>query len=140
MAPPSAGETLRLWFEEVWNRRDPGRVDTYFAADSVAHAVDDAGGDAVGAEAFKAFLQRFLDSFSDIAFTIHEVVETGPMAAGRWTVVLTHTGDGLGIAATGRSVTISGMTLLRVENGMIREGWNEWDRIGLARALGMVPG
>jgi predicted ester cyclase len=140
MAPPSAGETLRLWFEEVWNRRDPSRVETYFAPDAILHAFDDSGADAVGPEAFRAFLQRFLDSFSDITVTVHEVVEAGPMAAGRWTATMTHTGDGFGIPPTGRSVTVNGMSLARIEGGMIREGWDEWDRLGLARALGTIPG
>jgi predicted ester cyclase len=140
MAPPSPGETLRCWFEEVWNRRDPSRVERYCAPDTLLHSLGDSGTDVVGPEAFKAFLQRYLDSFSDIAITVHEVVEAGPMVAGRWTASMTHTGDGLGIPPTGRRVTITGMSLARIEGGMIREAWDEWDRLGLARALGTIPG
>jgi hypothetical protein len=36
--------------------------------------------------------------------------------------------------------TVSGRSLARIEGGMIREGWDEWDRLGLARALGTRPG
>ncbi|GGC53409.1 hypothetical protein GCM10011504_34690 [Siccirubricoccus deserti] len=140
MAPPSPAETLRRWFEEVWNRRDPSRVERYFAPDTLLHSLGDSGTDIVGPEAFKAFLQRYLDSFSDIAITVHEVVEAGSMVAGRWTASMTHTGDGLGIPPTGRRVTITGMSLARIEDGTIREAWDEWDRLGLARALGTIPG
>jgi predicted ester cyclase len=131
----SPGEVLRRWFEEVWNGRDPSRVPHYLAADGIIHALDEHCRDAVGPEGFLPFLNRFLGNFSNISFTVHDVVEQGPMAAGRWTVTLTHTGDGLGMPATGRSVTVSGMSLVRVENGKLVEGWDEWDRQGLARAL-----
>jgi steroid delta-isomerase-like uncharacterized protein len=140
MEQATSGETLRCWFEEVWNQRDPGRVEAYFAPDTRLHSLGGSDGDMVGPDAFKAFLQRFLDSFTDIAIVVHDVVEAGPMVAGRWTATMTHTGDGLGIPPTGRCVTISGMSLARIEGGVIREGWDEWDRMGLARALGTLPG
>lgn len=140
MAQATPGETLRCWFEEVWNQRTPDRVAAYFAPDSLLHSLGDSGVDVVGPDAFKAFLQRYLDSFSDIAVTLHDVVESGPMVAGRWTATMTHTGDGLGIPPTGRSVTVTGMSLARIEGGVIREAWDEWDRMGLARALGTFPG
>jgi len=126
---------MRRWFEEVWNRRDPSRVPHYLAADGILHALDEQGRSVVGPEGFIPFLNHFLDNFSDISFTLHEVIEQGPMAAGRWTATLTHTGDGLGMPATGRSVTVSGMSLGRIEDGRLVEGWNEWDRQGLVRAL-----
>jgi predicted ester cyclase len=141
MPAQSAGAVLRLWFDEVWNRRDAGRIRTYMAPDGIAHAVDETGADAHGPAAFEVFFERFLDSFSDIHFTMHDVVEAGPMAAGRWTARLTHSGPGLGVAPTGQTVTVSGMSMVRVEDGLIREGWNEWDRLGMATACQLaVPG
>jgi predicted ester cyclase len=136
--PPSAGAVLRLWFEEVWNRRDAGRIATYFAPEAIAYALDESGADARGPEAFRRFFERFLEGFSDIHFTVHDVVEAGPMAVARWSASLTHSGGGLGVAPTGRTLTISGMTMARVEDGMIREGWNEWDRMRLATQCGLV--
>ncbi|MGK7863839.1 ester cyclase [Falsiroseomonas sp. E2-1-a4] len=138
MPPPSPGSVLRLWFEEVWNQRDPDRIATYFAPDAVAYALDESGADAHGPEAFRVFFERFLGSFSDLHFTLHEVVEAGPMAVARWSASLTHSGNGLGIAPTGASLTVTGMTMARVEDGMIREGWNEWDRLRLATGCGML--
>jgi len=138
MPPPSAGAVLRLWFEEVWNQRDPDRIATYFAPDAVAYALDESGADAHGPEAFRVFFERFLESFSDLHFTLHDVVEAGPMAVARWSARLTHSGNGLGIAPTGTSLTVTGMTMARVEDGMIQEGWNEWDRLRLATQCGML--
>jgi ketosteroid isomerase-like protein len=31
------------------------------------------------------------------------------------------------------------MTVIHLQDGKIVEGWNEWDRLALARATGAVP-
>jgi steroid delta-isomerase-like uncharacterized protein len=136
--PMSPGTLFRHWFEEVWNKRDASQIPTYFAADGIAYALDVSGADAHGPEAFRAFFETFLDNFSDVHFTIHDVIETGDWAAGRWSVVLTHSGDGFGVPATGETVTVTGMTLMRAKDGQIAEGWNEWDRLKLATTCRMV--
>jgi len=138
MPPPSAGAVLRLWFEEVWNRRDAGRIEAYMAPDGIAYSLDESGADAVGPAAFRVFFERFLETFPDIHFTMHDVIEAGPMAAGRWSACLTP-GGGPGLTPAGQTVTLTGMTMIRVEDGKVREGWNEWDRLGLATAC-RLPG
>jgi predicted ester cyclase len=138
MATRSPGEIMRLWFQEVWNGRRADRIGAYLAPHGVVYAVDETGADAKGPEAFRAFQQRFLDAFSDVHFTMHDVVEAGPAAAGRWSARLTHSGSGLGVPPTGATVTLTGMSMIRVEDGLVVEAWNEWDRLKLATACRMV--
>ncbi len=138
MTELSAGEIMRRWFEEVWNRRDPGAIPRYMAADCVCHAVDESGADLVGPEAFSGFHRRILSSFSAPHFTLNVVIESGPLAAARWSVTMTHDGDGLGVAPTGRRLTLSGMSMLRAEGGLVHECWDEWNRLGMATGLGLV--
>ncbi|WP_424811741.1 ester cyclase [Roseococcus sp. YIM B11640] len=134
----SPGTLFRFWFEEVWNKRAADLIPAYFAEDGVAYALDAAGGDAHGPEAFRAFFETFHDNFSDVEFTVHDVLENGDWAAGRWTCRLTHSGDGFGAPATGETLTVSGMTMMRAADGKILEGWNEWDRLKLATTCRMV--
>lgn len=136
--PTSPGALFRLWFEDVWNKRDTSLIGKYFAPDGIAHALDASGRDARGPEAFRAFFDTFHETFSDVQFTVHELIETGDWAAGRWSVRLTHSGDGFGTPATGETFTFTGMTLMRAKDGQIAEGWNEWDRLKLATTCGMV--
>lgn len=138
MPTRSPGEIMRLWFEEVWNRRDGDRIAAYLAPHGIIHALDEANQDARGPAEFRNFHQRFLDAFSDIQFTLHDVIEAGPLAASRWTVRLMHSGDALGVPATGERVTLTGMAMIRVEDGMVVEAWNEWDRLKLATACRML--
>lgn len=51
----------------------------------------------------------------------------------------THTGEGLGIAPTGKRVDFEGMTIARVIDGQIREGWNCYDFLTMYQQLGVVP-
>jgi predicted ester cyclase len=45
----------------------------------------------------------------------------------RWTATLTHTGDNLGFAATGRIVRLPGSSFVRIKDGKITDGWNQLD-------------
>jgi len=137
--PPSAGTVLRLWYDEVWNNRNDSLIETYFAPGGITYALDMTGEHAQGPAAFRAFYTEFLESFPDIQFTVHDVVEDGDRAAGRWSARLTHSGNGFGFSASGETVTVTGMSMVRVENGMMVESWNEWDRLRLARTCRMIP-
>jgi len=138
MSGISAGTVFRRWFEEVWNERRADRIATYLAPDGLIHALDESGADAVGPAAFQQFFERFLVVFPDMHFTVHEVVEQGDMAAGRWTASVTHTGEGLGVPPTGKAMTVEGFSMLRAEDGKMVEGWNQWDRMSLAVACRML--
>ena len=45
----------------------------------------------------------------------------------------------MGITATGKSVTVSGLTISRLEGGKIVEEFQNWDTFGLMQQLGAVP-
>jgi predicted ester cyclase len=51
----------------------------------------------------------------------------------------THQGEFQGIPATGRTVTITGMGIARIEDGRIAESWWDFDALGLMQQLGAVP-
>jgi predicted ester cyclase len=44
----------------------------------------------------------------------------------------------MGIPATGKRVKITGMSIARFENGMLVEGWDELDALGLMQQLRAV--
>jgi steroid delta-isomerase-like uncharacterized protein len=138
MATESAEAVLRHWFDDVWTGGRSDLIETYLAPGAIAHGLDESGEGCVGAAGFRPFYERLRGACPDIRIAIDDVVASGPMAACRWTATLTHTGDHLGTPATGRAVRVTGMTFARVEDGRIVEGWNEWDRLAFATALGLV--
>jgi predicted ester cyclase len=45
----------------------------------------------------------------------------------------------MGIAPTGKQVTVSGITISSVKNGKVVEEWTNWDTLGMLQQLGVVP-
>ncbi len=49
-----------------------------------------------------------------------------------------HSGDSLGFAATYAPVEFSGISIIRVKDGQIVEGWNNFDFMKMNRQLGVL--
>jgi steroid delta-isomerase-like uncharacterized protein len=107
--------------------------------DAVFHTVGQDGGKLVGLEGFRTLYDPIRAAFSDINFTVQEVVEYGNSAAVRWTCTAKHVGDQLGVAASGKTVSFSGMALVHFKDGKITDTWDEWDRLGFMTQIGAPP-
>lgn len=60
---------------------------------------------------------------SNLCVTIHDQVAEGDKVTTRKTIAGVHSGELMGIAPTGRSVTIDVIDIVRVENGRYAEHW-----------------
>ena len=49
---------------------------------------------------------------------------------------MTHRGDHLGMPASGKSVRITGITIARIRDKQIVEGWDNWDQLGMLKQIG----
>jgi predicted ester cyclase len=63
----------------------------------------------------------------------------GDLVAKRWTFRGTHTGDYMGLPATGRQVVMAGITIYQVVGGQVRETWWNYDALGMMQQLGAIP-
>ncbi len=81
----------------------------------------------------------FRAAYSDGRITVDDQVAEGDKVASRWTGRGTHDGQLMGIAPTGRRVTVPGVTVSRLENGKVVEEWTNWDTLGMLRQIGAVP-
>ncbi|CAM5451223.1 MULTISPECIES: ester cyclase [Streptomyces] len=94
--------------------------------------------DTIGLDNVRAEFRMWRGAF-DFAFTVEDVLTQGDRACARWTWYATHQGDFLGIASTGRQVTMTGMALFRFgDNGKIAELWWQHDQLGLMQQLGAL--
>jgi steroid delta-isomerase-like uncharacterized protein len=92
-----------------------------------------------GKEGLREFLNAYMTAFPDGSLTVDEIIAEGDLVAARWTARGTNTGELMGIPATGRQVTITGMTFSRIVDGKLREDWNTWDSLSMMQQLGAVP-
>jgi steroid delta-isomerase-like uncharacterized protein len=129
---------FRRWFEEIWNRRDASAISRMFAKNGVAHGLGMNGEDLIGPEGYLPFHKAFLGGFADLHVTVEDLIEEDDRVAGRWRARGTFTGDGMGFTPTGRPMVITGMTIIRVENGQVVEAWNNFDVLGMHQQLGTL--
>jgi predicted ester cyclase len=92
-----------------------------------------------GPAGLKEFVQGYLAGYPDGRITIEHQIAEGDYVASRWTGRGTHDGELMGIAPTGRQVTVTGITISRLEGGQVVEEWTNWDTFGMLQQLGAIP-
>jgi steroid delta-isomerase-like uncharacterized protein len=127
---------LRTWFDEVWNQGREATIDVLFAADALAHGLP--GSPLRGPATFRSVFATFRSAFPDIQIVVERTVTEGDLSAVYCRVTGTHSGEGLGFPPTGSKVAFNGMTIARVTNGQIQEGWNCFDFLTMYQQLGVV--
>ena len=128
----------RRLLEEAFNAGNVDVVDELVAAEFVNH--DAAMPEPmVGIEAAKANIAGYREAFPDLRLTIEQQVAEGEFVTTRWSARGTHQGNLMGMAATGKQATVTGITLDRIVDGRFVESWTNWDTLGLMQQLGVVP-
>jgi steroid delta-isomerase-like uncharacterized protein len=93
-----------------------------------------------GVEPFKQQLAAFRAAFPDLRVTVDEVLlAEGGRFASRTTVTGTHTGDLMGMPATGRHISVEAVDIGRVENGRAKERWGGLNMYSMLTQLGVIP-
>ena len=91
-----------------------------------------------GLEGVRAAHEIMLRGFPDFHTTMDDLMAEGERVAARITMRGTHTGEFMGMAPTGKAVSLTGMYLVSIEAGKIVEHWGEEDSIGLMTQLGVM--
>ncbi len=92
-----------------------------------------------GPVGFKQFYNSLRLAFPDLRYTVDDVIAEGDRVVVRWNWQCTHRGEFMGVAATGKRATVTGMAIYRVADGQCVERWVELGLLGLLHQLGAVP-
>ena len=124
---PTKNSTLTYrWMQEVWNNGRDEAIDEMMETDAVVHGIDDIK--ERGTAGFKQFFQNFRSQFPQLHVEVDEVVAQDDYETGRCSVNAT--------TANGQPVHFTGMTCVRINNGKIVEGWNNFDFLSMYQQLG----
>ena len=128
----------RRLLEEAFNAGNIAVVDEVLATDVINH--DSALPEpAVGQAAAKASIQGYRTAFPDLRLTIEEQLAGDDLVATRWSAKGTQQGELMGMPATGKQATVTGITIDKIVDGHIAESWTNWDTLGMLQQLGVVP-
>lgn len=136
MSTEDIKQLARDFFREVWNEGNEAAIDRYIAENARGNDPDFGA----GRDAFRAQWRKWQAAFPDLHFEVEDVIAEGNKVLTRWTLTGTHEGEFMDIPATGRAIRVSGMSFDIIEDGMIAEGFDGWDALGLRQQLGAASG
>lgn len=133
-------QIMLRWFKEVWNDGKTETVHALLAPDAVARGQRDAEGELHGPDEFLEFVKQIRSAFPDIRLNVEDIFGSADKVVVRWSATMTHSGEGLGVAPTGNRVRTSGISIVRIVNGKLVQGWDNWDQLGMMRQIGILGG
>jgi steroid delta-isomerase-like uncharacterized protein len=129
--------TVRDLIDGLFTKGDLGAVDTYFAEDFINH--DPPFGVPADREGMRTAGAMMRAAFPDWHSELHELVAEGDIVVERFTASGTHEGALMGIEPSGKTVSLPGINIFRLREGLVVERWGRLDELGFLRQLGVVP-
>jgi steroid delta-isomerase-like uncharacterized protein len=128
---------VRRYYDEVLNQRKVDLIDELATEDYVEH--DPFPGQGNSRSDLTARAGFILGAFNPLVFTVEDVVAEGDRVVVRWSQVGTHSGNFMGIPATGKEFSIAGIDIHAVREGRMAEHWHVVDQLALMQQLGLIP-
>lgn len=128
----------RRFFDEVFGKGKLDVLDEIIAKDYVNNGPGTLPELPTGLEGAKQLVTVYRNAFPDLRFTVDEQIAEGDKVMTRWTAHGTNKGELLGMPATGKSSTVTGIAVDRITNGKIAESWGIFDQFGMMQQLGVI--
>lgn len=92
-----------------------------------------------GPEGYKQLVTIYRTAYPDLKLTVEDLFAEGDKVAARWTARGTNTGELMGMPPTGKPMMVTGISILSLTNGKVREQYTNWDALGMLQQLGVIP-
>ncbi|HSM81842.1 MAG TPA: ester cyclase [Nodosilinea sp.] len=125
-------------FFATTHRGDLEAIDRLVAADIVTHNFPGGKSPASRGE-YKAFFHHWNSGVAEQECVILAMAAEGEHIAVRYAITGRHTGELVGVPATGRTIHFTGVAFYRMERGHIAETWLYPDTATLLGQLGVLP-
>ena len=132
---------MRRWVEALNNGTWREAFDALFTTTCVFHEPRPGAPPrlAAGPQGARDYAAAGFAAFPDLQWTVEDQLAEGDKVMTRLTQRGTHRGAFMGIAPTGKHVTMTGINICRIEEGKIAEMWQNLDTLGLMQQLGAIP-
>jgi predicted ester cyclase len=127
---------VRRFFMEGPSRGDLGAADDLLAPNFTLHIPLPSQ---PGIAGMNDVITACRAAFEHLNVTVEDMVAEGDMIAARFSARGIHKGTFMGLPPTGKSITMTGIEIFRIEEGKIVELWGEANLLGLMSQLGILP-
>jgi len=129
---------VRRLYEET-NRANIGILDELFDENVINHQSGvTMQSQASPLQKLRDIFTMFYKGFPDTHHTIDALIAEDDLVVARISATGTHTGTMLGVQASGKVVSMSGIVIYRFRDGKIIERWADEDRLGFYSQLGVI--
>jgi steroid delta-isomerase-like uncharacterized protein len=122
---------VRKWID-VYNTHNMDSFDEFIAPEYYDHT------NKVDKEGLRQLFTMGFTGFPDWHEVIDDIIAEGDKVWIRISYTGTHTGEFLGVAPTGKKVTMTGVDIYRIEKGKLVEYWNVSDAKNFNIKLGLI--
>ena len=131
------GATMRTAYELI----SAGDIDGFadiLSDDMIEH--EETPGFPPTKEGVKAFFKAYVVAFPDLRMDAEDVIVSGDKVVARFRATGTNSGEFMGMPATGKSVDVQGIDIIRFnDDGKAAEHWGVFDAMAMMQQLGVVP-
>ena len=128
--------TVRQFFEEGPSKGNLSFANELLSPNFVMHAPLPAS---PGIEGMNEVITTCRAAFENLNVIIEDMVVEGDYVVARFTASGIHNGNFMGLPATGKPITMTGIEIFRIKDGKITELWAEANLLGLMQQLGIFP-
>ncbi len=120
-------------YSEAWSKGDIEALTEILSPDYVRHI----SGGYMSLEETIESIEQQMEMLPDRTSIAQDIIAKGDKVISRLILRGTHEGDTEGLPATGKTIEIDGIKIVRVEDGKIVESWEVGDTLSYALQLGM---
>jgi len=129
--------TMRRAYD-LLNAGDIDGFGELLADDFVEH--EETPGLAPTREGVMEFFRVYRAAFPDVQMHVEDVLPSGDKVVARMRATGTHEGDFMGMPATGKSIDVAFIDIIRFgDDGLAREHWGVFDAMTMMQQLGAIP-
>ena len=128
---------VRRYAEEAFNKRKTDLLDEIVSEHFVDHHLPPDLPS--GPEGARLWFQGAFAAFPDSRLEIKDMIAEGDSVATRFEFTGTHQAEFMGIPATGKEFSITGIAVAHIADGKLVEWWENADIMGLMQQLGVIP-
>ena len=133
-------DVVLRFFKEVFENGNLNAIDDLVVKDAIEHEPPPPGVQMKpGREGVKQLCKAYVDAFRPMTVNVHEIYQDGDTVITRTTYTGTHSGTFAGIPATGKTFSVEGIDIIRVEGDRTAEHWGQFDAVGMLTQLGVIP-
>ena len=132
-------QLVQTFIQELFSNGDPDAACRYLDPEFVNHDAPFPGAPD-GPRAMRLAAAVFRELLPDWHSDVRLLIAGGDIVVERFTASGTHTGELMGAQPTGKTITLAGIQIFRLQGDKIVERWSRLDEVGLLRQLGRIPG